>query len=70
MQKAYGIKKAFTVTVTWCNMGIVKQVQQLDKNTEMRPVTSIKASYYIEEEICMLTLMVDRVEDEFLTIIQ
>jgi hypothetical protein len=36
----------------------------------MSPVTSIKASYYIEEEICMFTLMVERVEDEFLTIIQ
>jgi hypothetical protein len=34
----------------------------------MSLVTSIKASYYIEEEICMFTLMVERVEDVFLSI--
>jgi hypothetical protein len=48
---------------------VVNQVQQLDNNTELTPATSIKASYYIEEEICMFTLMVERVEDEFPTII-
>jgi hypothetical protein len=51
-------------------MVVFKQVQQLDNHTEITPVTSIKASYYyIEEEICMLTLMVERVEDVFLTIV-
>jgi hypothetical protein len=65
MQKAHGIKKH----LTWCTMGIVKQVQQLDNHTEITPVTSIKASYYIEEGICMFTLIVERVEDEFPTII-
>jgi hypothetical protein len=34
----------------------------------MSLVTSINASYYIEEEICMFTLMVERVEDVFLSI--
>jgi hypothetical protein len=34
----------------------------------MSLVTSIKASYYIEEEICMFTLMVERVEDVFFSI--
>jgi hypothetical protein len=50
-------------------MVIVNEVQQLDKNTEMTPVTSIKASYYIDEEICMFALMVEGVKDVFLTII-
>jgi hypothetical protein len=42
MQNAYRIKKH----LPWCTaMVIVNEVQQLDKNTEMTPVTSIKASY-------------------------
>jgi hypothetical protein len=64
MQKTHGIKKH----LTWCTMGIVKQVQQLDNHTEITPVNSIKASYYTEEEICMFALMVERVEDVFLSI--
>jgi hypothetical protein len=63
MQKAPRIKKH----LTWCTMGIVNEVQQLDNHSEMSPVTSIKASYYIEELICMFTLIVERVEDEFPT---
>jgi hypothetical protein len=38
-------------------MVVVKQLQQLDNHTE------------IEEEICMFTLMMERVEDEFPTIL-
>jgi hypothetical protein len=46
-------------------MVVVKQLQQLDNHTEIMPVTLIK----IEEEICMFTLMMERVEDEFPTIL-
>jgi hypothetical protein len=49
-------------------MGIVNAVQQLDKNTEISPVTCTRASYYITEEIYMFILMVERVEDVFLSI--
>jgi hypothetical protein len=49
-------------------MGVVNEVQQLDKNTEMTPDTLIRASYYIKEEISMLTLMMQGVEDVFLSI--
>jgi hypothetical protein len=61
MQNANGI----SIDITRGTMVVVKQMQQLDNHTEITPVTSIKASYYIEEETCMLTLMVERVEDEF-----
>jgi F420-0:gamma-glutamyl ligase len=49
-------------------MGVVNEVQQLDKNTEMTPVTLIRASYYIKEEISMLTLMMEGAEDVFFSI--
>jgi hypothetical protein len=65
MQNANGI----STDITRGTMVVVKQLQQLDNHTEITPVTSIKASYYVEEEICMFTLMVERVEDEFPTII-
>jgi hypothetical protein len=64
MQKASGIKKS----LTWCTMRVVNEVQQLGKSTEITPVTSVKASYYIEEEICMFILMIERVEAVFLSI--
>jgi hypothetical protein len=47
MQKAHGIKKH----LTWCITGIVKAVQQLDKNTEMSPVTCTSASYSCRENL-------------------
>jgi hypothetical protein len=65
MQKAHGI----TTKLTRGTMGVVKQVQQLHDHTEIPPVTSMKASYYIEEEICLFTFMVVRVEDVFLSIL-
>jgi hypothetical protein len=65
MQNGNGISS----DITRGTMVVVKQVQQLDNHTKMTRVTSIKASYYIEKEICMFTLMVERVEDVFLTII-
>jgi hypothetical protein len=46
-------------------MGVVNQVQQLDKKIELTLVTCTRASYYIKEEIYMLTLMVGKVEDGF-----
>jgi hypothetical protein len=49
-------------------MEIVKQVQQLDKNTEMSPVTCTEASYYVKEEIYMFPLMGEGGEDVFLSI--
>jgi hypothetical protein len=65
MQNANGI----STDITRGTMVVVKQLQQLDNHTEITTATSIKASYYIDEEIFMFTLIVERVEDEFLTII-
>jgi hypothetical protein len=64
-QKAHRI----TTKLTRGTMGVVKQVLQLDNHTDISPVTSIKASYYIEGEICMIDLMVDGEENVFLSII-
>jgi hypothetical protein len=47
--------------------GVVNEVQQLDKNIEMTPVTCTRASYYIKEETYMFTLMVEGVEYVFLS---